>query len=631
MGSSKMRWKFSFRRSTPASPSIPASTSPSPSFTADMPVEFLCPISRSIMADPVIISSGHTFERSCIQACLDLAFAPPDLSLDLQLAFSSMETPPPLLIIPNAALKSAIFSWCARCGLPPPLPIPPEAAVALVRRLMPQDQPPPPSAAAAAAKKAISDGRKDEKDEFYNSGKGKGEGLQPSEFIHKGKDEKDETLILPSLAEEESKETMTPINPPTLSKRELDSNKSSSFSSASTPSTSSCHSSSSYSSSSEIVVIDETITRDGTARVNNSPSRRTTDALEEMLVKLRDLDVAEQESTAATLRQATRESSNRRVALCTPRLLGAIRPMLLSHCATVQVDAAAAMVNLSLEPVNKVRILRSGMVPALVEVLRSGPAEARYHAAGALFGLALEDENRAAIGVLGAIPPLVNLFTRPSVDGTRARRDAGMALYHLSFAAANKSKIVRIPGMVPALLAVAAEREEEVAAAPAEQGQGLMPARIAMMVIHNLAGCNEGRAALMDAGAVSALLDLLRGTPPLSAIAEEHCVAALYWMSQGSLRFRGLAKAGGAEQVLERVAAEGSGGSRQEMARRTLRAMLGEGGGESAARSPLSPFAYGEADADADGNSAVSDGLVSFRPRRNDFGERLGGVNSAKF
>ncbi|WOK99001.1 U-box domain-containing protein 39-like isoform X2 [Canna indica] len=112
MGSSKIRWKFSFRRSTLAS------ISPLPSFTAEMSVEFLCPISLSIMVDPVITSSGHTFGRSYIQACLDLAFAfaPPDLSLDLQ-----PSNPP------------------SSPGAPAAVSLLPEAVVALVRRLMPQD------------------------------------------------------------------------------------------------------------------------------------------------------------------------------------------------------------------------------------------------------------------------------------------------------------------------------------------------------------------------------------------------------------------------------------------------------------------------------------------------------------
>ncbi|XP_074559524.1 U-box domain-containing protein 39-like [Curcuma longa] len=590
MGSnSKSRWKLSFRRSSStASLSPAASASPTPSFTADLPLEFLCPISGSMMAEPVIIPSGQTFERSCIQACLDLAFAPPDLHIAL--------SPPPMLI-PNCALKSAIVAWCARFSFSSPLPLPPEAAVALVRCLMPTNQQPLPSAAASAA---LSDGGKEEEDADFGGDAGKGGVLIVSEIVSQGMGEKDG--ILPTVAEEEPKELMRIATSVPGVVREREKNQSSSFSSGSTPPSSSNHSSSSFSSS-EIVVLDGTLDREQTPRVANSPSAGAkTDALEETLVKFTELDVAEQESAAANFRKATRESHDRRVALCTLRLLGALRPMLISPCAAIQIDAAAAIVNLSLGPMNKVPILRSGIVPALVELLRRGPVEARYHAAGALFSLALEEENRTPLGVIGAIPPLLDLFTCLSTARSRARHDAGMALHHLSLTPANRSRIVRTPGAVHALLAVASERATE-AAVPDEQAEGLAPARIAMMMIHNLAGCREGIAALMDAGGVSALADLLR-REPLEGADKEHCMAALYFMSQRGLRFRGLAKAAGAEQALARLAAEVGGGTLQEMARRTLRAMRGKEGGDAP------PLRFGALDGEV--TSPVSDRLGDF-------------------
>ena len=122
--------------------------------------------------------------------------------------------------------------------------------------------------------------------------------------------------------------------------------------------------------------------------------------------------------------------------------------MLLSADAGVQVNAAAAVVNLSLEPENKVRIVRSGAVSPLVDVLRGGHPEARDHAAGAMYSLAVEDENRAAIGVLGAIPPLLELFAGAS--GYRVRREAGMTLYHVSLSGVNWSKIARAGGRADA-------------------------------------------------------------------------------------------------------------------------------------------------------------------------------------
>ncbi|GJN00194.1 hypothetical protein PR202_ga17608 [Eleusine coracana subsp. coracana] len=329
--------------------------------------------------------------------------------------------------------------------------------------------------------------------------------------------------------------------------------------------------------------------------VQEPAAARTGASLEEEIMAVlhaEDPTPEELASAMASLRQATRENREVRTQLCTPRLLAALRPMLLSPDAGVQVNATAAVVNLSLEPENKARIVRSGAVSSLVDVLRGGHPEARDHAAGAMYSLAVEDENRAAIGVLGAVPPLLDLFASGAA-GPRARREAGMALYHVSLAAMNRAKIARAPGAVRTLLAVAESRD---------------PQRGAVMVLANLAGCPDGRAALMDGGAVAAVVRMMRGGSVARGSAEEeYCISALYGMSRGSLRFRGLARAAGAEAALQPVA-EGVGGVGRDLARRTLRAMRGED--DEAQVNGMGMFGRQWED---DGSSVVSEGLVSIR------------------
>uniref|UniRef100_A0ACD6AK43 Uncharacterized protein n=1 Tax=Avena sativa TaxID=4498 RepID=A0ACD6AK43_AVESA len=276
----------------------------------------------------------------------------------------------------------------------------------------------------------------------------------------------------------------------------------------------------------------------------------------------------EVEAAMAALRQATRESAPRRRALCVPRLLAALRRVLLSarHSNAARAHAAAALANLSLEPENRVPIVRAGAVPALIEVVGSGAgaSEACEHAAGALFGLALHEGNRAAIGVLGAVPPLLALLTTGG-HAARARRDAGMALYHLSLAAVNQSKLARAPGAAKNLLSIASNSTEP-----------LPVRRLALMVICNVAACVEGRTALMDAGAVATFSVILSDDPCRSEL-EEWCVAALYDMSMGSPRFRGLARAAGVDRPLILIAEQAEPGAHKDMARKALRAMLGLG------------------------------------------------------
>ncbi|XP_062199216.1 U-box domain-containing protein 39-like [Phragmites australis] len=555
------RWKLPFHRagSAPSSPfsseSLPAAPPPCsparPEAWAEeaVPPEFVCPVSGALMADPVILPSGQTYERACLQASAELAFLPP-----------GVESGGADTMIPNSALKAAIGTWCARSGRAVPTPPSAEAAREAVLRSMPP-----------AAAKSV------------------------------------RTTRRAAMA-------------------------SSSNSSYSSPA-----STSSYGSSSEITAAEEEV--DGRP-VKEAPQKRiikevevetaAVDPLEdEVVAKVMEADEEGVVAAAmASLREATRESAERRRALCSPRLLGALRRvLLLPRHAAARVDATAALVNLSLEPANKVRIVRAGAVPALVEVLRSGAsaAEAREHAAGSLFGLALNEDNRAAIGVLGAVPPLLDLLTYPG-NPARARRDAGMALYHLSLAAVNQTKIARFPGAPKALLTVASSAAEPT---PIR--------RLALMVVCNVCACAEGRAALMDAGAVAAVAGILSSSHDAaanrsgsgSADLEEWCVAAMYAMSRGSLRFRGLARAAGADRALRRVADEGApGGVRREMARKTLRAMLGDLDEDDGNDLTGSSLEYGEGD-DC-GGSIVSDGLMSFRRRQREVGVSSCG-NTAEF
>uniref|UniRef100_A0A0D9WNR4 RING-type E3 ubiquitin transferase n=1 Tax=Leersia perrieri TaxID=77586 RepID=A0A0D9WNR4_9ORYZ len=516
------RW----RPSSSTSPPVSSTSSPSSSFTADPPAEFLCPISGTLMADPVIVPPGQTFERACIQACAALAFSPPAVAADLSSLPSASS---PLVLIPNVALRTAILNWCDRLSLPYPTPLSPDTAHDIVRRLMPS--PPPP----------------------------------------------------------QNEQRPQPV--------------------------SSVRTRSHYS--------------DGSAQQETRQSGDFNSMEEKIMGMLGAED--EQEAAMALLRKATRENKEVRRQLCTPRLLAALRPMLLSSDAGVQVNAAAALVNLSLEPENKVRIVRSGAVSPLVEVLKGGHPEARDHAAGAVYSLAVEDENRAAIGVLGAIPPLLDLFACAGAEHL-ARREAGMALYHVSISGMNRSKIARTPGVVRTLLAVAvavAESRDRDHHRGSDADAAAALQRIAVMILANLAGCPDGRTALMDGGAVAAVVRLMSsGAAAAGSAEEEYCISALYGMSRGSLRFRGLARAAGVEAVLTPVAEAAGGGVGRDMARRTLRAMRGEDDEAAVTATGLLGRQW-------DDGSVVSEGLVSIRGppphHRSNYAGGTSGSNTTQF
>ena len=92
------------------------------------PPELVCPISRSVMADPVIVTSGETYERRCIEAWLELG---QNTCLKQKTSLTSA------FMIPNMAVKNAIANLAKSRGIQV-FPISPshELARALAQRLI---------------------------------------------------------------------------------------------------------------------------------------------------------------------------------------------------------------------------------------------------------------------------------------------------------------------------------------------------------------------------------------------------------------------------------------------------------------------------------------------------------------
>ncbi|KAI3464041.1 hypothetical protein Pfo_020704 [Paulownia fortunei] len=502
-GNGKLRrWRISFYRSSSAAAAAANKNEP--------PKEFICPISKSLMFDPAVVSSGQTFERACVHVCRDLGFMPmlPDGS-----------TPDFSTLIPNIALKTAIVNWCSKSGSESPNPPVYSDIESIVRSL----------SGSAASEKQESSRFRVSRSELPNGVSGK----PPVLFSHAASELNPRNLHCCSSSEESVIANSTPLLPFAT--------RPSCFSHSSSPSTSS-----------------EYIPDEGSSNYVSASSSISSPEDENFVTKMKSFDIYEQEQAVILLRKTTRTNEEARAALCTERLLSALKQLLNSRYAAVQTNATAALVNLSLEKCNKIKIVRAGIVPFLIDILKNGFEESREHAAGAIFSLALEDENKTAIGVLGALQPLVHLLRSGS---QRGRHDAALALHHLTLVQSNRIKIIKL-GAAGILLGLL--KDTEVAA------------RVALVVC-NLAACDEGRTALLDANAVECLVGVLRNGSELdSESTRENCVAALYSLSHGSLRFKGLAMDVGAAEVLREVAETGSERAR-EKARRVLLRLRGAG------------------------------------------------------
>ncbi|XP_061371498.1 U-box domain-containing protein 40-like [Gastrolobium bilobum] len=497
----RLRWKkifFHHQRSPP-----PPSSKPNK--TQNPPEEFLCPISGSLMEDPVIVSSGHSFDRSSVQACKNLNFTP-------QLSDGTM--PDFSTVIPNLALKSSILKWCQTTTFSLPHN-PTTSAENLVRTLMVSKKPDTNvGAVEASEKKLMIEGVKEN---------------PPLEFFNHAETEVPirQTHLYSSSSEESIATASTSASTPPLQL-------------STRPSC--CSSSSPSPSSSEI-----------------EPSTTTTTITpeeEEIMAKLRNPQVFIIEEALVSLRKITRTKEERRVQLCTTKLLSSLRSLIVSKYTNVQVNALASVVNLSLEKMNKVKIVRSGIVPPLIDVLKCGSSEAQEHASGALFSLALDDDNKTAIGVLGALSPLIHMLRSES---ERTRHDSALALYHLSLVQSNRAKMVKL-GSVPVLLGMVKS--------------GHMTGRI-LLILGNLGHGSDGRAAMLDAGAVECLVGLLSRTELGSGSTRESCVAVMYALSHGGLRFKAVAKAAGVVEVMQKVEKMGSERAKEKV-RRILEMMRGK-------------------------------------------------------
>lgn len=456
-GGKQNKWKIYFHRPLKQKP----------------PLEFLCPISGSLMADPVIVSSGHTFERNCINACKSLDFKPtlPDGS-----------TPDFSTLIPNLALKAAILNWCQSTLSTPPKPLHFYSAEKLVLKLI----------ASASQSHQLN-----------------------------------QLLPLPG---ERTVLARTPSHLSTTSEESV----AAAVSRPATPlplplpaARPSCYSSSSSFSDVETV----------------NPNSLEED---EFVIQLRSSQVFEQEEALVCLRKLTRNREETRASLCTIRLLSSLRSLIASRYASIQVNAVAVLVNLSLENQNKVKMVRSGIVPPVIDVLRGGLAESQDHAAGVLFSLALDDQNKTAIGVLGGLGPLLHALRS---DSERTRHDSAMALYHLSSVQSNRVKLVKM-GSVQVLLGMVKS--------------GHMTGRV-LLVLCNLAASEEGRAAMMDGGAVECFVEMIDEGKFEWDSRRESCVVGLYGLSHGGLRFKGLAKDVNAERVLRKAEEMGSERSKDKV------------------------------------------------------------------
>ncbi|GAQ78929.1 hypothetical protein KFL_000210150 [Klebsormidium nitens] len=257
--------------------------------------------------------------------------------------------------------------------------------------------------------------------------------------------------------------------------------------------------------------------RPGSGGDKPKPYLTTPEEVTALLDALDSDDVMVKRHAAEQLRALGKNSNANRATIAAAGAIPLLLGMIDSPDALVQEHAITAILNLSINDVNKTALTVAGAIPALVEVLASpwSSGGAKEAAAATLFSLSVMDDCKVTIGDAGAIPHLVDLLR----NGTpRGRKDAVTALFNLSIFSGNKVRILKAKA-VPLLVTLVRDtsvREKCVA------------------VLANLSTMKDGRSKIGDAGGVAVLVDQVEVGTPRS---KENAAATLLQMGVNSSRY----------------------------------------------------------------------------------------------
>uniref|UniRef100_A0A5B7AH79 RING-type E3 ubiquitin transferase n=1 Tax=Davidia involucrata TaxID=16924 RepID=A0A5B7AH79_DAVIN len=157
-----------------------------------------------------------------------------------------------------------------------------------------------------------------------------------------------------------------------------------------------------------------------------------------------------QRKAVMKIRKLSRESPESRILIANCGGIPALVQLLSYPDSKIQEHAVTALLNLSIDELNKKLITREEPIAAIIEVLRNGCVGAKENSAAALFSLSMLDENKVTIGLSNGIPPLVDLLQNGTIRG---KKDAATALFNLSLNQGNKTRAIEA-GVVKSLLEI---------------------------------------------------------------------------------------------------------------------------------------------------------------------------------
>ncbi|KAJ0704092.1 putative U box domain, armadillo-like helical, Zinc finger, RING/FYVE/PHD-type [Helianthus annuus] len=476
--------------------------------TVPIPPDFCCPLSLELMTDPVIVSSGQTYERGYIRNWIDLG---------LTVCPKTMQTLVHTNLIPNYTVKALIASWCESNNVNLPDPVKSmirQEEASLVNHVHSSSEDSMPELENESVElnesgerivdlggpAAISPPR--------NESPGCGGADDGSVEHSHGSNEESSPQVVTGNSSDASGEVMAEAHPAVAA-------------TSAAPQTDPHEYSLRFRTRPRNPIWRRPSERFGPRIISSVPETRSDlGEIETQVKKLIDdlsgtsLDTVK--NATFELRLLARHDKDIRNVIANCGAINLLIGLLYSPDQNIQENAVTALLNLSINDINKTTIGNSNAIEPLIHVLETGSSEAKENSAATLFSLSVIEENKIKIGRSGAIGPLVDLLG----NGTpRGKKDAATALFNLSTFHENKGRIVQA-GAVRFLVDLM------------DPAAGLVDKAVA--VLSNLATIPEGRARIGQEGGIPMLVEVVELG---SARAKENAAAALLQLCTNSNRF----------------------------------------------------------------------------------------------
>ncbi|XP_073141068.1 U-box domain-containing protein 3-like isoform X2 [Henckelia pumila] len=400
-----------------------------------IPPYFRCPLSMELMLDPVILSSGQTYECGAIRKWLDHGLETCPITR-MKLSHKNL--------IPNYTVKALILSWCD------------ENKVKLSSN-------PPHIVAVERHSEEISN-----QDDFQCAVQMKNSswGSKSSRLVEEcnGVDIEECEKFDRSSPEHSSIHSRSESASSAVSNIEYLPTESTEISGISTKQDDASEKSGDITSACPTSSVSNKIFRESPLTGKQSPNMAmngnnrdsfrtqsllyeagsndltTTSHIEKLVEDLKSESTELQTAAAGELRFLAKYNVENRFIIGQSGAISPLISLLNSDKELIQEHAVTAILNLSINEKLKARIGEEGALEPLIHVLRTGTSEAKENAAAAVFSLSLLDDYRMKIGRSSAVKALVDLLGSGSVRG---KKDAATALFNLSICHENKARIVQ--------------------------------------------------------------------------------------------------------------------------------------------------------------------------------------------